>query len=63
MTVLAEALAAAIAEKNGKLRCGDCGHRAVIHVASETGKKKGRCQGNSEKCKCQISFPSMALAH
>ena len=56
MTVLAEALAAAIAEKTQKLRCDSCGHRHAHHKVSEAGKKKVSCLGNNEKCKCQIAF-------
>lgn len=55
MTVLGEAIAAAIETKKQTLRCPDCGHKLVIHLVSTTGKKTVCCQGNSQKCKCQTA--------
>ena len=59
MSVFAQALATAIAEKESKLRCDGCGHKQIIHKVSETGRQKVSCLGNRQKCKCQNVFPSM----
>lgn len=54
MGILGETLATAIEQKIQNLRCDDCGHKQVIHLVSTGKKKTARCQGNRQKCKCQI---------
>ena len=59
---LKQDLAVAIDEHNNSLRCETCGHKRVFHQVSETGKRKVRCLGNREKCRCQIA-PQFTSLH